>query len=148
MTSAPQRIQLGRTAGWRMPENTVKVDRTTFWGNPWVPGTNAMFRLPMDAHPWFLQEEDLLRSLEVAESVDCFRLFVEGRPIPPAVLPVKHLGQGRAQLGMTLALDLRRKRILARLPELRGRNLACWCPPGCACHADVLLELANRGRAR
>ena len=29
------------------------------------------------------------------------------------------------------------------LPELRGKNLACWCPPGQPCHADVLLELAN-----
>lgn len=28
--------------------------------------------------------------------------------------------------------------------ELRGKNLACWCKPGAPCHADVLLELANR----
>lgn len=27
---------------------------------------------------------------------------------------------------------------------LRGRDLACWCPLGQPCHADVLLELANR----
>ena len=26
---------------------------------------------------------------------------------------------------------------------LAGRDLACWCPPGDACHADVLLEVAN-----
>lgn len=30
------------------------------------------------------------------------------------------------------------------LSELRGKNLACWCRPGTPCHADVLLELANR----
>jgi len=29
------------------------------------------------------------------------------------------------------------------LSELRGKNLACWCKPGEACHADVLLALAN-----
>lgn len=29
------------------------------------------------------------------------------------------------------------------LRELRGKNLACWCPLGKPCHADVLLELAN-----
>ena len=29
--------------------------------------------------------------------------------------------------------------------ELAGRDLVCWCPPGEACHADVLLELANAG---
>ena len=26
-----------------------------------------------------------------------------------------------------------------QLPELRGKNLACWCKPGHPCHADVLL---------
>ena len=31
---------------------------------------------------------------------------------------------------------------------LWGRDLACWCPPGQPCHADVLLEIANpRGLA-
>ena len=28
--------------------------------------------------------------------------------------------------------------------ELRGRNLACWCAIGQACHADVLLAVANQ----
>ena len=32
----PERIQLRRTKGWRMPPNTVKVDRTTRWGNPFT----------------------------------------------------------------------------------------------------------------
>lgn len=27
--------------------------------------------------------------------------------------------------------------------ELRGRDLACWCPLSKKCHADVLLEVAN-----
>jgi hypothetical protein len=27
--------------------------------------------------------------------------------------------------------------------ELRGKNLACWCPLDHPCHADVLLEIAN-----
>ncbi len=37
--------------------------------------------------------------------------------------------------GLDDALDPSRK--------LRGKNLACWCPLGEPCHADVLLELAN-----
>ncbi len=28
--------------------------------------------------------------------------------------------------------------------ELRGRDLACYCPLDEPCHADVLLEVANR----
>lgn len=30
------------------------------------------------------------------------------------------------------------------LAELRGKNLACWCPLDRPCHADILLELANQ----
>lgn len=35
---------------------------------------------------------------------------------------------------------------LAIREELRGKNLACWCStePGTFCHADVLLEIANK----
>jgi hypothetical protein len=29
--------------------------------------------------------------------------------------------------------------------ELRGRDLVCWCRPDRACHADVLLAVANDG---
>ena len=32
----PQRVQLKRSAGWKMPANTLKVDRTTRWGNPFT----------------------------------------------------------------------------------------------------------------
>lgn len=32
----PRRVQLSRAKGWRMPENTIKVDRTTRWGNPFT----------------------------------------------------------------------------------------------------------------
>lgn len=28
--------------------------------------------------------------------------------------------------------------------ELRGKDLACWCALDQPCHADVLLEIANR----
>ncbi|MFA5158180.1 MAG: DUF4326 domain-containing protein [Patescibacteria group bacterium] len=30
------------------------------------------------------------------------------------------------------------------LKELRGKNLCCWCKLSEPCHADVLLELANK----
>lgn len=32
--------------------------------------------------------------------------------------------------------------LMAALPELRGKDLVCWCAPA-LCHGDVLLELAN-----
>lgn len=40
-----------------------------------------------------------------------------------------------------------RQAIAERVDELRGHNLACWCPKdGKPCHADILLEFANRPR--
>lgn len=30
------------------------------------------------------------------------------------------------------------------LAPLRGHDLACWCPASAPCHADVLLQAANR----
>lgn len=49
-----------------------------------------------------------------------------------------------------LAVDLYRAWLLARpaavaaaREDLAGLDLACWCPLGQPCHADVLLEVAN-----
>jgi len=33
--------------------------------------------------------------------------------------------------------------LIEALPELKGKDLVCWCTP-LPCHADILLELANR----
>lgn len=34
--------------------------------------------------------------------------------------------------------------VRAEIHKLKGKNLACWCSLDGPCHADVLLELANR----
>ena len=34
---------------------------------------------------------------------------------------------------------------LLSIEELRGKDLVCWCAP-LPCHADILLEYANRDR--
>ena len=114
-----ERVQLKRTKGWRMPPDTVKVDRGTIYGNPFTT-----------------------EKLERAEAVAKFRDWLTGpaweancdEQFPP--LLTKHLCERRAQL-------------LAALPKLRGKNLACWCPQPSEgepdiCHAAVLLELANQ----
>lgn len=38
---------------------------------------------------------------------------------------------------------VRQPALMAALHELRGMDLACWCAPE-HCHAEVLIELANR----
>lgn len=110
----PIRVQLSRTKGWRMPPNTVKVDRSTIWGNPFtVRDAIAIAQIPPHQ--------------AAAHCAAVFRLWLDGR---------------RSDW-MGPESDAAAAVILKRLPELRGKNLACWCPPDCPCHADVLLELAN-----
>ncbi|CAN5511838.1 DUF4326 domain-containing protein [soil metagenome] len=40
----PVRVQLSRRKDWKMPANTVKIDRTTKWGNPFKPGEPDPYR--------------------------------------------------------------------------------------------------------
>jgi ATP-dependent protease HslVU (ClpYQ) peptidase subunit len=105
----PTRIQLSRAKGWRMPENTLKVDRTTKWGNPFMVGKHGT----------------------AAECVDLFEKLAHGY-----VCISKGLDLARAQSDFL-------KHWSASRAELRGKNLACWCRSGWACHADVLLSLVN-----
>ncbi len=53
----PYRVQLSRRKGWRMPDNTVKVDRSTKWGNPFVVGVDGnaarsveLYRIMLGGH--------------------------------------------------------------------------------------------------
>jgi Domain of unknown function (DUF4326) len=46
----------------------------------------------------------------------------------------------RERIGKNVWAGPDRKSIEA---ELRGKDLACWCPLDQPCHADVLLEVAN-----
>lgn len=131
--SAPVRIRLFRRAGWRMPENTVKVSRPSAFGNPFTIATAV---------------ESGYATAATAQAfvVECFRDWI-----------------GPSQSGRDWwqgeESDRRRGAILDGLPALRGKNLACWCalcpahadgkPAGvvcaeCApCHADALLAMAN-----
>ena len=102
-----------------MPPNTVAVDRNSPWGNPFKAGEDAT---------WWGDAKRRAhdRPTTAAEAVANYRAFV------------------------TCYLDWNDGRFNYRhISELRGKNLACWCPltyPDgtiVPCHADVLLELAN-----
>lgn len=47
----PVRIQLFRSKGYRLPANTLKVDRTTKWGNPFRIGANRFNGVVWEAIP-------------------------------------------------------------------------------------------------
>ena len=61
-----------------------------------------------------------------------------GRPAAPAAGRFDYVGLNHLGWLRSVTVDG-----VDRLPELRGKNLACWCKPGSPCHADVLLEIAN-----
>ncbi len=50
---------------------------------------------------------------------------------------------GLTDLGEWQGTREQHRTIWSRMHELRGKNLACFCAPEFACHADVLLRLAN-----
>ena len=61
------------------------------------------------------------------------------------LLPVglSRLGKRRAVIAEYRTWLLKDKVLMDALPELKGKDLVCWCAP-LPCHADVLLELANQ----
>ena len=72
----PERIQLKRTKGWRMPPNTVKVDRSTKWGNPYKsgPGHHMSARAAVGAYAEWLK-----RTWEGRDMATSARREIKGR---------------------------------------------------------------------
>ena len=50
----PIRVQRKRAKGWKMPENTVCVDRSTKWGNPFVTGKHGNRERCVELHLFLL----------------------------------------------------------------------------------------------
>ena len=94
-----------------MPPNTLKIDRTTRWGNPFKVGGAAT-------------DPATGRRIRVTSREMAVSLFARWL---------------RTLAGRALAGEARR--------ALKGRNLACWCPPGGPCHGDVLLRVVNGARS-
>lgn len=109
-----------------MPPGAIYVGRPTQWANPYEISKRALFG---------------------GGYGDCAVVDVDGG-LPPVAERHTHLSEAQAHevaarafrawvdsLGPTYAGGL--------VLSLGGADLACWCRPDLACHADVLLELAN-----
>ena len=117
----PERIQLSRAKGWRMPENTVKVSRPGRWGNPYYVN----------------------KAVGVEQCIALYRNTVQGFWSPSTVENLNDDWAGWAHRMHTDWIKSHPMGMHGLICELRGKNLACWCKLGEPCHADVLLELAN-----
>lgn len=118
----PKRIQLRRTKGWRLPKGAVTVARPTRYGNPFAVGDIVT----LTAADGYQVDIPLTAELAVTMFRDLMDLRLE------VVSPTDPADVAYVQK-WTDAIE-----------ALRGKDLACWCPLDQPCHADVLLELANR----
>jgi Domain of unknown function (DUF4326) len=124
MMTQPHRVQLRREKGWRMPAHTVKVDRTTIFGNPF----------PVEVYGR-------------AEAIAMFRRWLTA---DMSAREMSECSRSDRWAARNMPLASVREWLLKDLARLKGKHLACWCPlvdedgNRVSCHADVLLELANR----
>ena len=119
--TAPRRIQRKRTKGWKMPEGAVYVGRPSIFGNPF----------PVDVYGH-------------ERATDLFRRWIN-RDMSGAEMSRLSRCDPGSEYGLSLVTV--RRHILNNLLDIKGKTLACWCCAGRPCHADVLLELANKDEA-
>lgn len=112
---SPVRVQRRRVKGWRMPAGAVYVGRGSRWGNPWREG---------EVSGWLIKPGGLIdraphEPLTREQAIESFRNSEEWHMQEPYY-------------------------VAALRNALAGKDLACWCKLTDPCHADVLLELANK----
>lgn len=122
----PERIQRRRMAGWRMPEGAVCVTRPSKYGNPIIirrrKGEDGRWEWKVTGSPRY-------------RSGPAFNLQHTAR----------HEAKEQFKADLLRWRDIKYPSIDEIVRELAGKDLACWCPLGEPCHADILLEIANGG---
>ena len=148
--SRPVRLRLSRQRGFDLQALSlglnglpaVKVTRPSIFGNPC--SCDRPYGCPHDPkfeHAHWENEGGQIDALRCC--VDAFAHYVE------TGLRGDPTRTGRLGLAVeAMAGYPNRARLIATLPRLRGHNLACWCALDAPrCHADVLIEIANREAA-
>ena len=123
----PDRIQQRRTRGWRLPLNAKSVARPSKWGNPYRVVRQDC--APTGGMCWAVEGPDSMHQ----QHIDTEPLARQ-RAVEKFEAWIPDHWRGRHGL---IAV------------ELRGLDLACWCPtpePGQPdwCHAATLLREANQ----
>ncbi|KQP31409.1 DUF4326 domain-containing protein [Methylobacterium sp. Leaf100] len=140
MSERPVRLKLSRKAGFSLQAHSlatnglpaVNVARPSVWGNPFVIGAPSGCDFEDGGDP-----TPMVDALSRDQVVQFYRNAVEGY-LKPEMHPAGHRWLARFRercRGMSPAEAAR--------SYLKGRNLACRCDLHEACHADVLLRLAN-----
>lgn len=139
---SPQRIQLRRTKGWRKPEGAIVVARPSRWGNWYrvVPNRTigATRRIARNGPHLVVVSLDKWGH-EQWPQFGTWPNTPEGHR-EATLFAVELFRRSLEATYVDLDGPLNREHYLG---QLRGHDLACWCPLDQPCHADVLLDLAN-----
>jgi hypothetical protein len=119
----PRRIQRKRTRGWRMPFGAIYVGRPSKWGNTHKLVQEDFPEYPGEPRRWCVISPEGNRVSEWGTKAEAAETAVD-------------LFRGDIDLALKYNPD--------HLEPLRDSDLVCWCPLDQPCHADVLLELANK----
>ena len=117
----PKRIQRKRSKGWRMPKDVVYVGRPTVFGNPYAEFPEVSLEMFRNSALGIWSFPETLSNWELEQ-----------------LYPIHE--EWTARIGGVARLhplDVIRS-------LLWGKDLACWCQLSDQCHADILLELANK----
>jgi hypothetical protein len=109
-----QRVQRKRTKGFKLPENTVCVNRGTKWGNPFKVVQSGKGYAVCDPEGNSLMDDFTSKVSASAYAVGLYAGWLDHQLTPDGGL---------------------------QLDELKGKNLACFCDMGTPCHADYLITL-------
>lgn len=147
--STPQRHRRRRGGGWRAPEEAIYVGNGSRWANPFAYRSHSgLARVPaLDGSPWEYEDRvsangmqhnfehpdgrwtrHTVRWMTREECVEVYR---------------RTLVEPTAYLRLCDPTTRRTLTVTDAVAELRGHDLICWCEPTQACHADVLIALAN-----
>lgn len=134
----PVRLQLSRKKGFRLQEQSharnglsaIVVARPSRHGNPYK--VVCLYNYAPDRQGWGVAEPFEFGSTGVI-ALGFSRIFDNGSDARSHAANLFREAVASGQWKVDIA-------------TLRGKNLACWCPLDHPCHADVLLELANRPR--
>ncbi len=114
---APHRIQRKRTKGWKLPEGTVVVDRSTKFGNPFPVSKGTATKMGVVKDIWAVGTWTGPNMWFCDTKADAVELSVKAYS---AWINASH----------NAPLRFRAQSLL------RGKNLACWCALDQPCHAD------------
>jgi len=140
LAEVPVRIQRSRQHKQFSPNGLpiAYVGRGTRWGNPFrlVKYSDGKWSIKTDGsdrcnellikHCHAVYET---RDAAAIDAIKCYNYWL---------LPYTHKEGSMMEFYQSIA------QIEDVIESLKGKNLSCWCAVGQPCHADLLLELANR----